>query len=66
MVNYLPKIFDDGLVSIVDLRLVPFGNARVGPNGSIYCQVLLLSPANDTIYWDNYVRLIEIYMHFSD
>lgn len=41
IVNYLIKLFDDDLISIVDLRLVPYGNARVGRNDSITCQVLL-------------------------
>ncbi|RZS03675.1 hypothetical protein BHM03_00033878 [Ensete ventricosum] len=38
IVNHLPKIFSNGLISIVDLDLVPFGNARLDPNGSISCQ----------------------------
>lgn len=38
MVNYLPKIFDNGLLSIVDLELVPYGNARIGTNNTISCQ----------------------------
>ncbi|KAM0948088.1 putative gamma interferon inducible lysosomal thiol reductase GILT, Thioredoxin-like superfamily [Dioscorea sansibarensis] len=38
MVNHLPKIFDDGLISIVDLDLIPYGNARVKSNDSITCQ----------------------------
>ncbi|KAK1285332.1 hypothetical protein QJS10_CPB20g00232 [Acorus calamus] len=39
MVKYLPKIFDDGLFSVVDLELVPYGNARiVDSNGTIACQ----------------------------
>lgn len=42
IVNYLVKLFDDDLISIVDLRLVPYGNARVGRNDSITCQVLSL------------------------
>ena len=46
LVNYLPKIFDDGLISIVDLELVPYGNAQVVSNGSISCQVFLSSLAN--------------------
>ncbi|RRT76628.1 hypothetical protein B296_00021995 [Ensete ventricosum] len=44
IVNHLPKIFSNGLISIVDLDLVPFGNARLDPNGSISCQVLLSPP----------------------
>ncbi|KAJ0978362.1 hypothetical protein J5N97_013836 [Dioscorea zingiberensis] len=38
MVNHLAKIFDDGLISIVDLDLIPYGNARVNSNASIACQ----------------------------
>ncbi|CAL9137145.1 unnamed protein product [Musa textilis] len=37
IVNYLAKIFDDGLISIVDVDLVPYGNARIR-NGTISCQ----------------------------
>jgi interferon, gamma-inducible protein 30 len=39
VVNYLAKIWDDGLISIVDLELIPYGNARVRSNGTITCQV---------------------------
>ncbi|EHA8591911.1 hypothetical protein COCNU_contig69039296G000010 [Cocos nucifera] len=42
IVNYLAKIFENGLIDIVDLDLVPYGNAKVGSNGTISCQVLLL------------------------
>ncbi|RLN43090.1 gamma-interferon-inducible lysosomal thiol reductase-like [Panicum miliaceum] len=38
MVNHLAGIFEDGLIDAVDLRLVPYGNARVGANGDISCQ----------------------------
>ncbi|KAG9453611.1 hypothetical protein H6P81_006515 [Aristolochia fimbriata] len=38
IVNYLDKIFHNGLFDIVDLKLVPYGNARVGSNDSISCQ----------------------------
>lgn len=39
IVNNLAKIFQNGLISIVDLNLVPFGNAVVTSDGSIICQV---------------------------
>ncbi|KAK3009241.1 hypothetical protein RJ639_015113, partial [Escallonia herrerae] len=39
IVNYLPKIFDGGLIDIVDLKLVPYGNAKIGNNNSITCQM---------------------------
>uniref|UniRef100_A0A0D3EVS4 Gamma-interferon-inducible lysosomal thiol reductase n=1 Tax=Oryza barthii TaxID=65489 RepID=A0A0D3EVS4_9ORYZ len=38
VVNDLARIFRDGLSPVVDLRLVPFGNGRVSPDGSITCQ----------------------------
>ncbi|KAK2982729.1 hypothetical protein RJ640_025145, partial [Escallonia rubra] len=38
IVNYLPKLFDGGLIDIVDLKLVPYGNAKIGNNNSITCQ----------------------------
>ncbi|KAJ7964241.1 gamma-interferon-inducible lysosomal thiol reductase-like [Quillaja saponaria] len=39
IVNYLEKIFlDEQLISIVDLKLIPYGNARIGPNNTITCQ----------------------------
>ena len=41
IVNYLPKLFEDDLISIVDLRLVPWGNARLKGNDTFDCQVFL-------------------------
>jgi interferon, gamma-inducible protein 30 len=41
IVNYLAGIFDNGLISVVDLDLIPYGNARVSSNGTITCQVSL-------------------------
>ncbi|RLM94209.1 gamma-interferon-inducible lysosomal thiol reductase-like isoform X2 [Panicum miliaceum] len=38
VVNDLARIFHDGVSSIADLRLVPFGNGRVSADGSISCQ----------------------------
>ncbi|KAG0496026.1 hypothetical protein HPP92_000635 [Vanilla planifolia] len=38
IVNYLSKIFDNGLIDVVDLDLVPYGNARIKSNGTIICQ----------------------------
>ncbi|KAL0436422.1 UNVERIFIED_CONTAM: hypothetical protein Sradi_0350100 [Sesamum radiatum] len=42
IVNYLYKLFDSDLISITDFKLVPYGNAKIRPNGTITCQVLLL------------------------
>ena len=37
--DYLVKVFDDGLIDIVNLRLVPWGNAKVvEPNQTFSCQ----------------------------
>ncbi|XWS53375.1 hypothetical protein CRYUN_Cryun11dG0152200 [Craigia yunnanensis] len=38
IVNYLVKLFEDDLISIVDLRLVPWGNARLKGNDTFDCQ----------------------------
>ncbi|CAM8967599.1 unnamed protein product [Rhodiola kirilowii] len=39
IVNYLDKLFaDDELIEIVDLKLVPYGNAKISSNGTIICQ----------------------------
>ncbi|XP_023764285.1 gamma-interferon-responsive lysosomal thiol protein [Lactuca sativa] len=38
IVNYLYKLFDNGLISIVDLKLSPYGNAKIRSNGTIVCQ----------------------------
>ncbi|KAL3569776.1 hypothetical protein D5086_029666 [Populus alba] len=38
IVNHLVKVFDRGLISIVNLRLIPWGNAFIQPNGSFVCQ----------------------------
>ncbi|KAM7522038.1 hypothetical protein LguiA_011940 [Lonicera macranthoides] len=38
IVNYLYKIFENGLINIVDLKLSPYGNAKIGPNNTIICQ----------------------------
>ncbi|KAL9996190.1 putative gamma interferon inducible lysosomal thiol reductase GILT [Helianthus debilis subsp. tardiflorus] len=39
ILNYLYKIFDNGLISIVDLKLSPYGNAKIRSNGTIVCQI---------------------------
>ncbi|PIN07664.1 Gamma-interferon inducible lysosomal thiol reductase [Handroanthus impetiginosus] len=38
IVNYLYKLFESDLISITDLELIPYGNAKVHPNGTITCQ----------------------------
>jgi hypothetical protein len=40
IVNDLPIIFQHDLLSIVDLKLVPWGNAKLRPNSNITCQVI--------------------------
>ncbi|KAI3902367.1 hypothetical protein MKW92_052608 [Papaver armeniacum] len=38
IVKYFPKIFSSGITDIMDLKLVPYGNAMVGGNNTIICQ----------------------------
>ncbi|KAF2537460.1 hypothetical protein F2Q68_00020410 [Brassica cretica] len=38
IVNYLVKIFDSDLHTVTDLKLVPFGNAKVSDNLTVTCQ----------------------------
>ncbi|XP_076925183.1 gamma-interferon-responsive lysosomal thiol protein-like [Bidens hawaiensis] len=38
IINYLYKIFDNGLILIVDLKLSPYGNAKISSDGTIVCQ----------------------------
>ncbi|KAJ7950031.1 gamma-interferon-inducible lysosomal thiol reductase-like [Quillaja saponaria] len=36
--NQLVKIFQNGLFNVVNLRMIPWGNAWIQPNGSVVCQ----------------------------
>ncbi|KAL5748153.1 hypothetical protein ACOSQ2_025450 [Xanthoceras sorbifolium] len=38
IVNYLDKLFQDQLLTLVDLKLIPYGNAKIGSNNTITCQ----------------------------
>jgi len=38
IVNYLNPFFNNGLIDIVELRIIPYGNARV-LDGKLVCQV---------------------------
>ncbi|XP_009590102.1 gamma-interferon-responsive lysosomal thiol protein-like isoform X2 [Nicotiana tomentosiformis] len=38
IVNYLPKIFKNGLIDVVDLKLVPWGNTKLQANNTFKCQ----------------------------
>ncbi|MCL7022389.1 hypothetical protein MKW94_004124 [Papaver nudicaule] len=38
MVNYLPKIFENGLIDIIDLKLIPYGNAKISADKVLTCQ----------------------------
>ncbi|XP_002965810.2 gamma-interferon-inducible lysosomal thiol reductase [Selaginella moellendorffii] len=38
VVNYLSKFFTNGLIEIVDLKIIPYGNARMDSSGHITCQ----------------------------
>ncbi|KAJ9180531.1 hypothetical protein P3X46_008759 [Hevea brasiliensis] len=38
IVNHLVKVFDGGLISIVDLRMIPWGNSFIQSDGAFVCQ----------------------------
>lgn len=40
IINYLDKLFETDLISIVDLKLVPWGNAKLRGNNTFDCQVM--------------------------
>ncbi|KAK4351605.1 hypothetical protein RND71_030918 [Anisodus tanguticus] len=37
-INYLPKIFKNGIIDIVDFKLVPWGNTKLKANNTFKCQ----------------------------
>lgn len=39
VIDNLVKLFDSGLISTVDLNLVPWGNAKLRGNNTFTCQV---------------------------
>ncbi|TYK10933.1 gamma-interferon-inducible lysosomal thiol reductase [Cucumis melo var. makuwa] len=38
VVYHLVKLFENGLISAVNLRMIPWGNAWIQPDGSFFCQ----------------------------
>ncbi|KAJ4972253.1 hypothetical protein NE237_005352 [Protea cynaroides] len=38
IINQLSSVFEQGLITIVDLKLVPYGNAKIQGNDNIVCQ----------------------------
>ncbi|KAM1115255.1 hypothetical protein ACFX1X_006051 [Malus domestica] len=57
IVNDLIKLFETGIISVADLKLYPYGNARVGSNSTITCQVPLsirsyLAPLSRKLQFD--------------
>jgi hypothetical protein len=38
IINYLNPFFNNGLIDIVELRIIPYGNARIHLDGSLTCQ----------------------------
>lgn len=50
IVNHLVKLFHSRLFSIVNLRLVPWGNAVLQSDGSFLCQVLFNSLSYSIIF----------------
>ncbi|KAJ1419308.1 Gamma interferon inducible lysosomal thiol reductase GILT [Sesbania bispinosa] len=50
IVNELGNLFKSELMSIVNLHLVPYGNARITDKGIVECQAGLLKDENSTIW----------------
>ncbi|KAJ9543604.1 hypothetical protein OSB04_023311 [Centaurea solstitialis] len=50
ILNHLYKIFENGVISIVDLKLSPYGNAKVSSNGTVVCQTTL-AQTNPRQFW---------------
>jgi interferon gamma-inducible protein 30 len=38
IVNYLNPFFNNGIIDIVELRIIPYGNAHVDSSGTMVCQ----------------------------
>ncbi|KAH8954067.1 hypothetical protein BDL97_08G060500 [Sphagnum fallax] len=38
IINYLNPFFNNGLIDIVELRIIPYGNAHIHADGSLTCQ----------------------------
>ncbi|KAI3896615.1 hypothetical protein MKW92_001878 [Papaver armeniacum] len=38
MVNYLPQMFTNGLIDIIDMQLISYGNAKITSDTVITCQ----------------------------
>lgn len=49
IINYLDKLFETDLISIVDLKLVPWGNAKLRGNNTFDCQVMVF--LDSSILW---------------
>ncbi|TKY63548.1 GILT protein [Spatholobus suberectus] len=42
IVNHLVRLFRTGLISNVNLRMIPWGNAWIAPDGTVICHVTSL------------------------
>jgi len=58
IVNRLVRLFQTDLISIVNLRLVPWGNAWIAPDGSVVCQVKFLPLFFSYCWFFFYLNLI--------
>ncbi|KAJ7298289.1 hypothetical protein O6H91_Y005600 [Diphasiastrum complanatum] len=54
IVNYLSHFFDNGLIEIVDIRIIPFGNAHINSDGSITCQGRRQEVKSDPIHFQGW------------
>lgn len=62
VVDSLSKIFIDGLISVVDLKLVPWGNAKIYGTHTFKCQVVHIVVLNSVLYrLGRYVLVVSIF-----
>ncbi|KAI3948303.1 hypothetical protein MKW92_024169 [Papaver armeniacum] len=78
MVNYLPQIFSNGLIEIIDLKLIPYGNAKItsdkvitwqhGPTECVLNTVeacaLQVWPAQDKHF--NFINCVETFVYNAE
>ncbi|KAJ1416261.1 Gamma interferon inducible lysosomal thiol reductase GILT [Sesbania bispinosa] len=60
IVNELGNLFKSELMSIINLHLVPYGNARITDKGIVECQAGLLKDENSTIIWNSCCKQLRL------
>ncbi|KAG6415388.1 hypothetical protein SASPL_122799 [Salvia splendens] len=64
IVNYLYKIFESDLITITDLKLIPYGNAKIKSDGTIVCQdtcfASFVVDSLSMIFRDDLIRIVDL------